>query len=292
MVAAHMDEIGLMVTSVDEGGFLRITTIGGVDTRLLPGQQVLVLAEEVLPGIIGTKPPHLTPEAERAKPIKLEDMFVDAGLSHEQALRLAPPGTPVCFRSEPVTMLSDTVTSSRLDNRVSVAILAMVAEKLAGFRRQTDTMLVATVQEELGMAGSTVSAYSLAADLGLAVDVGFGDMPGIPERHTSKMGGGALLAIGPNIHPLVYRQLRETCQRHGVKHQTEVCPTMSGTDAMAMQISRSGMPTGVVSIPIRHMHSTVETVRWSDMVETARLLAHFIADLDDGFWEAIEHAFD
>lgn len=292
VVCAHMDEIGMMVTRVTKRGFLRFTTIGGVDHRLLPGQQVLVLGQEERPGIIGTKPPHLTALDERKKPIQLEDMFIDIGLEHDDARRVAPPGTPVAFRVDPARMVSDTVTSSRLDNRVGVGVLTMTAEFMAGLKHSADVLLVATVQEEVGMRGATVAAYASGADLGLAIDVGFGDMPGIPERFTSKMGEGPMLAIGANIHPTVYGRLKKAASDHGVACQTEVCPSSSGTDAMAMQISRAGMPTGLVSVPARYMHSTVETVRWPDMVGAARLLAHFIADLDDGFWEELCHAFD
>lgn len=292
MVAAHMDEIGLMITKVTKEGFLHFTTIGGVDHRLLPGQEVMVLGLGDQPGIIGSKPPHLIQPDERNKPLKLEDMFIDTGLGADEAARVAPPGTPVAFRVEPATMLNNTITASRLDNRVGVGVLVLVARHLSSLRHQADALLVATVQEEVGFRGATVASHSLEADVGLAVDVGFGDMPGVSERHTSKMGRGPALALGPNIHPVVHESLKRTAEAHGVAFQTEICPSSTGTDAVAMQITRAGMPTGVVSVPSRYMHSTVETVRWADIGAAARLIAHFIAGLDDSFWEELGHAFD
>lgn len=279
MIAAHMDEIGLIVTKVEDDGFLRFAPIGGIDPRTLAAQEVTVLTEPPLPGFIGVKPPHLLPEDERDKTVPIEDMFIDTGLSPDEARRRVRPGDVAVIRRAFTRLLGTRAAGKALDNRAGVAAMLEAMNLLSGLRHAADVYAVATVQEEVGLRGAMVSAYGIVPDAAIAVDVGFGAAPGLPEDDVIKMGRGPAIALGANVHPQLHELLVETARLHGIPHQIEPMPAGSGTDAWAVQVVRSGVPTAVVSIPLRYMHSSVEVVDIEDVRNTARLLAHTAAAL-------------
>jgi len=289
MFAAHMDEIGLMVTKIEERGFLRFTTVGGIDPRTLVGAEVTVHGRERLRGIIGTRPPHLIPEEERTRAYKLEDLFIDVGIDGDRAEQLVSVGDVVTLNRPLLKLCSDRLAGKALDDRAGVAALVGAMEHLRRIRHEADIFAVATVQEEVGLRGAVVSSYGLEPDLGVAVDVGFGDMPGLGEHETIKLGKGPAIVRGGTVHPRLYERLVETAKQHGVKWQREVEPAGSGTDAWAIQVSRSGVPTAVLSIPLRFMHTSVETLSTSDVRETSRLLALFAAGVDAEFVRGFEY---
>lgn len=285
MLASHMDEIGLMVLKIDEG-FLRFTTVGGFDPRSLLGQEVLVHARQPLPGVIGSRPPHVVSREEREKPIPLEDLFIDVGLSDTQAHQLVQIGDVITL-SQPFVELQgkDRLASGKaLDNRASVVALILVLDSLNRLCHSWDVYAVATVQEEVGLRGAITSTYGVVPDMAIAIDVTRGDMPGVSETDTMKMGDGPAIALGPNIHPAIHDRLVQVARAHEIPHQIDPVPGRSGTDAWAIQVTREGIPTGLLSIPLRYMHTTVETVALPDVERTARLLAHFIAELEDQDW--------
>ena len=279
MIAAHMDEIGLMVTRVEEGGFLRFAAIGGVDPRALVAQEVVVHADVPLAGYVGVKPPHLLTARERERSIPIEEMFIDVGLPEEEARRRVPPGTIVTVRRDLTRLMGTRAAGKALDNRASVAALVETMRQLAGLHHVADVYAVATVQEEVGLRGAMVSTYAVVPDMAVAVDVGFGAAPGLPEDRVLRLGHGPAIGFGPNIHPRMFEGLVRAAQDHRVPHQIEPLPGSSGTDAWAMQVVGSGIPTAVVSIPLRYMHTSVEVVDLEDIRQTARLLAHWAASL-------------
>lgn len=284
MWAAHMDEIGMVVSAVEEEGFLRVDAVGGVDERVLLGQEVVVHTRQgPLPGIIGTKPPHLTTDEEARKVPRLQDLFIDVGLPAEEARRRVRVGDPVTVRQEPARLQGQRMTAKSLDNRAGVAVLSEALAQLRRRRHGVDVYAVATVQEEVGLRGATTSAYGLAPALAVAVDVTFGDQPGLPDTQTVELGKGPALGRGANVHPRIYEALRETARSEGIPFQDEYLPGYSGTDAWAIQIAREGIPTGLVSVPLRHMHSPVEVVDLGDVREAGRLLAAWAARID-GDW--------
>lgn len=286
MWAAHMDEIGMVVAAIEDEGFLRVDAIGGVDERVLLAQEVVVhTAEGPLPGIIGTKPPHLTTEEEARKLPRLRDLFIDVGLPGEEARRRVRVGDPVTVRQAPARLRGQRLTGKSLDNRAGVAVLTEALAQLRRRRHAVDVYAVATVQEEVGLRGATTSAYGLAPTLAVAVDVTFGDQPGLPDTQTTELGKGPALARGANIHPRIYEALQETARAERIPVQDEYLPGASGTDAWAIQIAREGIPTGLVSVPLRHMHSPVEVVDLGDVREAGRLLAAWAARID-GEWLA------
>ncbi|ADU51801.1 peptidase M42 family protein [Thermaerobacter marianensis DSM 12885] len=281
MWAAHMDEIALLVAAIEDEGFLRVDAAGGADPRNLLAQEVTVhTAGGPLAGVVGTKPPHLTSAEEARQVPRLRDLFVDVGLPPEEVRRRVRVGDPITVRQSPARLQGQRMTGKSLDNRVGVTVLTLALEELARRRHAVDVYAVATVQEEVGLRGATTSAYGLHPTLAIAVDVTFGDQPGIPDGKTVEVGKGAAVAQGANVHPRVLEALREAARAEGIATQPEPIPGASGTDAWAIQIAREGIPTGLVSVPLRHMHSPAEVVDLDDVREAARLLAAMAARLD------------
>lgn len=288
MLAAHMDEIGLIVTKVD-GAFLHVGRIGGVDPRSLLGQEVTVYptgpgAEaypDGLPGYIGSRPPHVLSPAERDKVIPLRDLRVDlgrpAGFFSSGIVRV---GDRVAVRGPYTELMAGRVATKALDNRASLAAMLGTLGYLAGMQHSWDVIAVATTQEEIGLRGARASAFGVAPDLAIAIDVTFGETPGENSDETVPMDKGPAIAWGPNLHPGIVKRLREVADALEIPYVNEPQPGATGTDAWAVQVTREGIPTGLVSIPIRYMHSTVETVVLADIDRTARLLAAFISRLD------------
>ncbi|MFQ5812282.1 MAG: M42 family metallopeptidase [Anaerolineae bacterium] len=286
MLAGHMDEIGLMVTKLEEG-FLHFTSVDGFDERTLLGQEVTVHGRRDLPGIIGSRPPHVLPKEEREKTIPLDKLFIDVGMGEEELERFVRVGDLATLRREFTQLQGDLAAGKAFDDRTAVAAILVCLEGLASVRHAWDVYAVATVQEEVGLRGAITSAYGLAPDAAIAIDVTFGDQPGVSEAETVKMGKGPAIAFGPNVHPRLYETLVEVAQELEIPYQVEPIPGRSGTDAWAIQVTREGIPTALLSIPLRYMHTSVETVSLKDVERTGRLMAGFIGGLDEKFMEKL-----
>lgn len=284
MLAAHADEIGLMVKELEEG-FIRFTYVGGVDVRTLLGQEVVVHGERPLPGIVGSRPPHITPPEQREKVVGLDELFIDVGIPEERLSKLVHVGDIVTMRRDFLELASGRVSGKAFDDRAGVVAVVECMETLSTMDHLWDVYAVSTSQEEVGLRGAMVSAYGIVPDVAIAVDVGFGAQPGVDEAESVKMDAGPAIARGPNIHPLMYEKLVATAKEHEVPHQTEIIAGRSGTDAWAIQVTREGVPCGLLSIPLRYMHTSVETVCIKDINRTGRLMALFIAGLDEDFAE-------
>jgi len=287
MLAAHMDEIGLRVSGIEKG-FLRVTAVGGSDLRVLPGALVVVHGQRDLPGVIGMRPPHVTPADERDKAIPWDELFVDVGLPEDQVRAQVRVGDPISFERELVELKNGLVAGKALDNRASAAALTLALEQLARTRHAWDIVAVATVQEEVGLYGAITSAYGVAPTLALAVDVTFADQSNYSDEHTFAIGKGPAIAIGPNFHPHIVERLKKTADALEIPYHIEPTPGRSGTDAWAIQVSREGVPTGLLSIPVRYMHQPVEVVAARDVERTARLMAAFAAELEPAYRPAWE----
>lgn len=293
MLATHMDEIGLIVTAIEDGGFLRFTNMGGVDRRISFAQEVTVHGRNgPLAGIIGAKPPHVTSAADRGKPVKLEDQFIDVGLPEDEVRRLVRPGDLVTFSRRFLELQGGHVAGKALDDRASVAAVYDALLRLQHMRHTADVYAVATVQEEVGLRGAFTSTYGIMPDIGVAIDVGFGDSPGQSDADTIELGQGPAAMRGPNVHPVLEQTLAELAAADGIPCQTEAVPGDSGTDAWAMQVTQSGVPTAVLSIPLRYMHTTVEVARMDDIHATGRLLARLALAVDRSLLERLVDPLD
>ena len=284
MLAAHMDQIGFMVSGHAGGGFLRLTPVGGIDGRTVAGQEVTVhAAEGPLPGVIATRPPHRLPGDQRGKVIDLVDLFVDVGLTEAEARARIAVGDPMTFRRSMVELHNGRVAGKAMDNRASVACLLVTLHLLQSYPHTWDVYAVATVQEEVGLRGAMTSTFHIMPHVGIAIDVGFGQQPGTPDDQTFPLGQGPSIGFGPNIHPRVHDRIMAAAQQYEIPVHFEPMPGSSGTDAIAIQVAQSGVATAVISLPTRYMHSPAETLATRDVERAARLLALFIGELDEAF---------
>lgn len=286
MLAAHMDEIGLMVKKIDSRGFLRFTTIGGVDQRTLLSQEVIIHGREQVPGIIGSMPPHLVPE-DRDKAVKIEDMGIDVGLSFTEIQKIIQVGDIITMRREPYDLLGGLMAGKSLDDRAGVVALQVCLRELQRIHHAHDVIAVVTTQEEVGLRGAITSAYNLNPDLAIAIDVTHAVTPDTKGQVNIELGKGPTIALGPNFHPVVYRLMVEAAQDAHLTYQIEPIPAHSGTDAWAIQVTHAGVPTGLLSIPLRYMHTSVETLDLKDVVHAGMMLAHFIASLPEDLEEIL-----
>ncbi len=287
MGAAHMDEIGLLVTGL-EGAFLRVGDLGGIDRRVLLGLQVRVHGRRDLPGVIGSRPPHVLPAAERQNVLPWHELFVDVGLPADEVAALMRVGDTVTIEQPLIALKSNRAAGKALDNRASVAALTLALEALRRRHHAWDFCAVATVQEEVGIKGAITSAYGVAPDLAVALDVTFAKQYNDSDSGTFELDKGPTIGIGPNFHPQIVKRLIEAAEGEEIPMAQEPLPGSSGTDAWGIQLAREGIPTGLISIPVRYMHQPVETVALRDIERAGRILAGFVSGLEEDFrarWE-------
>ena len=282
MLAGHMDEIALMVTGTEKG-FLRVTQIGGFDPRVLFGQQVVVHGRRELPGTVVSVPPHFTDAAEREKPVPLEKLFVDVGLPPEETGEAVRVGDIVTLAARWTPLAGGYAACKSMDDRAAVAAIALCLEELSRRRHEWDVFAVATVQEEVIGGGAPTGAFGIQPTLAIAIDVTFAAQPGLSPAESVRMDTGPTISLGPNFHPAVFDRLMAAARALEMPCQVEPIPGSSGTDAWGIQVSRAGIPCGLLGIPVRFMHTPVETVCLRDVERTAKLLSEFICRLEPGF---------
>lgn len=279
MIAAHMDAIGLMVKSVEDG-LVWVSKIGGVDPRVLPGQFVTVFGRKELQGIVQMLPDRLLESEARGAPPNFERLFIDTGLNARELDQYVRAGDLVAFRQPPLQLEGRFLAGHSLDNRASVAAVTVCLDEIRKYNLDWNLFAVATTREETSLGGAMTSAFSLKPDLAVAVDVTFADSPGCNDYRTFPLGEGPAIGTGANNHPALTRQLIKLAEELELPYQIEAMPNKSGTDGMALQISRNGIPTVVLSIPLRYMHTSVEMVSLFDIQRTGRLLARLITTLN------------
>lgn len=287
MLAAHMDEIGMMVCDVVDG-FVYVHRISGVDARVMLAQTVMVHGKRPLPGIVASRPPHLLTADMRSKYPSFNDFIIDVGLPADEAAELVRPGDLITVDVPMIELQGDKVAGKAMDDRACVAAVTACLDNLKGMRHQWDVYATATVQEETGLLGATTAAYYIRPDIAIALDVTFAPQPGVDGDSTCAMGEGPGIGVGPNFHPGLYDKLKETAKRYEIKLQDDIIPGNSGTDAWAIQIALEGIPCALLEVPVRNMHSPVETADLRDIERCGRLMAQFIAGLDADFLKAID----
>ena len=280
LLAGHIDAIGLIVTGIT-GEFLHITDVGGVDPRVMPGQPVMVYGREVLKGVVVQPPDKLIEGHEAGAPMGLDKLLVDVGLEADEVAKKVRPGDLVSFGTQPLELGEDVLSGHTMDDRAAVTAITRCLEILQKRIHSWDVWAVATVQEEVGLNGAFTSGYGLNPSLAIAIDVTHAKGPGTSEKDIADLGKGLVLGMGPNVHPWMYKKLKELADDLDVPYQVEMMAGHSGTDAFALQVARGGRPSMVISIPLRYMHTPVETVSMKDIDRTGRLLAEFITWLEE-----------
>lgn len=276
MIEAHIDEIGLMVSGITKEGFLTFTDVGGVDQRILPSLEVTVHGKMEVTGVIGPAPAELR---EDGKSFKRADMAIDTGLDAETVRSLISVGDSITLPQSWGELGKKQMSAKTMDDRASVAALIAAMKKLRGERLHCDVYAVAAVQEEVGCRGGKTTSFGIAPDIAIAVDVTHGITPD-NTKGAFKVGSGAVISVGPNIHPLMGERLIETAKDEGIKYSVEAEGGDTGTDAWEMQVSGSGTASALLSIPLKYMHTSVETLAVSDVKAVADLLTEFIKGLE------------
>jgi len=282
MIATHMDAIGLMVTKIEDG-FLHLDEIGGIDVRILPGTPVMVHGKQDLPGVIVMPASKTLPEDARDGAIGLRYLLVDVGLLPSKVVNLVRIGDLVSFNTSPIELSGEAIGGHSLDNRASVAALTICLEELQTKSHLWDVYAVATSQEEETLGGAATSAFHLNPDLAIAVDVTFAKSPNANDWQTFALGKGPTLGWGANLHPYLYKKFKELADKLEIPTAMDITPTHSGTDAYSTQVARDGIPSMVIGIPLRYMHTPVEVVAVKDIQRAGRLLAEFISGLEMDF---------
>jgi putative aminopeptidase FrvX len=287
MLAGHCDEIGFMVKYIDDQGFIYFAPIGGIDTHLVPGQRVYIhTSQKSILGVIGKKPIHMIEAKDREKVIQLKKLFIDIGCSSRAEVEeLIAVGDPITFAVGMERLYGDRITSRALDDKMGAYIITRVLRNIhARGSSPVELSGVSTVQEELGLRGGATSVYGVNPDVAIAVEVGFAtDYPEIDKKDLGelKVGGGPIIARGANINPVLFRLLTETAQTEGIPYQIMAAPRATGTDANVMQLSRGGVATALISVPLRYMHTPVEVLSLIDLEHTIQLLTAVLDKIDN-----------
>ncbi len=284
LLAGHIDEIGLMVTHVDEEGYLWFAPIGGWDPQVLVGQRVRLLGKQGdVIGVIGKKAIHLMKPDERDKASKIEDLWIDIGAKNrDEALAHVRVGTAGVIDAPAYDFPNGRIVSRSIDNRIGAFTVLEALRLLAQARPVATVAAVATVQEEITFAGAHTSAFSFAPQAAIVVDVTHAtDHPDANKRRSGnvKLGGGPVISRGSASSPVVFDMLVGLAEREGIPYAVEANPRATGTDADAIHLSRGGVATGVISIPNRYMHSPNEMIALSDVENAAKLIAAFAREL-------------
>jgi len=284
-VVGHIDEIGLVVTHIDDNGFLRFGGVGGWDPQILVGQRVeLITREGVVAGVAGRKPIHLLRDEDRKKVPELRDLHIDIGAaSGDEARELVRIGDVAVIAGEPLELRNERIVSRAMDNRLG-AFIALEAARLVAEAGGApgDVAAVGVVQEETTFGGARTSAYGLRPDVAIVVDVTHETgAPGVELNELGKheFGCGPIIQRGSILHPGVFEMLHDAAEREQIAFTVQASARATGTDADAIHLTRAGIPTGVVSIALRYMHSPVEMVQLGDIDACARLIAAFAQSL-------------
>ena len=292
MLAGHMDELGLIVSYIDKNGFLYFDTLGGHDASIISGREVVVITQNgPVGGVTGKRAVHLMTADERKRVPETHQMWIDIGAAdYKEAAAHVRIGDPVVYRREPQLLLNGRISARACDDKAGAYAVMETLLRLSKKKIQARLVSVATTQEEIGTRGATTSAYAAKPDFALAVDVGHAtDHPDCdPRKHGDvKLGKGPIITRGPNINPTVFERLVACAQKERIPYQLEADPRPTGTDARVMQMARGGVATGLLSIPLRYMHTPCETVSLDDVENTVRLLCAFVQSLkksDRGNW--------
>jgi putative aminopeptidase FrvX len=281
MLAGHADEIGFLIRHIDDDGYLYFGPVGGWDAEIAVGQRVTVHTENgPVCGVIGKRAIHLMDEEDRRKKSELHKLWIDLGVTCKaDAEALVGIGDPVTMRQPLERLHGDMVTAKSFDNRMAVWVCAETLRLLQGTKLKAAVYSVSTVQEEIGLRGARTSSFGVSPQVGIALDVCHStDYPEADKRKVGdiRLGRGPVISRGANINPRVFELLLRTAREDGIPYQIEAAPAGTGTDANAMQLNQAGMATGLVSVPLRYMHTPCEMLSLTDLENAARLCAGFI----------------
>ena len=278
LLDAHLDEIGLIVTGIQEG-FLRFRAIGGVDPRMLPNRELTILTDPPCYGVVACLPPHVQTAEDYDHATPIADLLIDVGLSQEEAEQKIPIGTPIVYRGSCFSLGNTQMCGKSMDDRSCFLTLLRTAELLQDIELDIDLYIMGSTREEISGAGAKTGTFSIAPDWCVAVDVTHGKTPDSPKDRASIIGGGPAIGVGPNMTRWMTERMKRQAAQDGIPFQLEVMEGHTGTNGWHMQICREGIATSVVSLPLKYMHTPIEVLELSDIEAVACLLAAFTKDL-------------
>lgn len=274
LLDAHIDQIGMIVTSITDDGFVTVGNVGGIDRRLLPAQRVHLHGSRVIDGVVCAMPPHLTDGEEKVP--KFEDIRIDTGFSAEELRQIISPGDSVTFAGNIARMLGDRFTSPALDDRCGVAAILSALHSVKDEELPCRVTVLFSTQEEVGERGAKIGCFAANPDIALAVDVSFARNLGDSETKTGKMGEGPMIGYSPSLSRTVSRTLSRIADEEGIPWQYEVMAGTTGTNADQFSVCREGVKACTVSIPLRYMHTPAEIISLRDVIMTGNLLAGYL----------------
>lgn len=278
LLDAHLDEIGLIVIGIEDG-FLRFRAIGGVDPRMLPDRELTVLADPPLFGVVSCLAPHVQKPGDSDKSVAIEDLLVDIGMSQEEAVKAVPIGTPIVYRGSCFALGDAFMCGKAMDDRSCFVTILRAAELLKEKELDVDLYIMGSTREEVGGAGAKVGTFAINPDWCVAVDVTHGKTPDAPKDRAHEVLGGPAIGTGPNMTRALTERMVSKAKANEIPYQIDVMAGHSGTNGWGMQISREGVPTAVLSLPLKYMHTPIEVLALEDMESVAKLLAAFTEDL-------------
>ena len=265
MLEAHIDQIGLVVKSIDENGFVKFIKSGGINSSILPTAEVVIHGKKDIYGVIGAKPPHLQTEKDK-KLSDSENMYIDCGYSFDEIKKYVDIGDTISLSAQFSELKNGNISSKSLDNRIGVYVVAKCLEELAAKNLPYKLAGVFSVQEEVGCRGSVTAAERLNPDYAVVVDVTFGVSPYTTKEDGFETGKGITVAVGPNLDRETAAKFIELCKGESIKFEKEVCAANTGTDAWPIQVAADGVKCVLVSVPVKYMHTTVETASRDDIL--------------------------
>ena len=279
LIDAHIDQVGLIVTNIYESGFIGFSNVGGIDRRLLPAQQVCIHGKKKLAGVVCSTPPHLSGSDNKIN--KIEDFYIDTGMSFEAVSNIVEPGDRITFASMPKELLNDRITGPALDDRSGVASILYALELLRNQKYECSFSVTFSAQEELGERGAKIAAFDIDPDIALAVDVSFAYCLGDREYECGKMGQGPMIGISPSLSREISDKLIEISKNENIPYQLEVMNGLTSTNADQFSVNRTGCKACTVSIPLKYMHTPSEIIQIDDVENTGRLIAAYIRSVSN-----------
>ena len=277
MLDAHIDQIGMVITEIDDEGFLRVTNVGGIDRRTLPGSRVTVYGEKELTGIVCVLPPHISDNKDKISPVN--DQMIDIGLTKAEAEKLVSVGDRVILTSSVTELMGSRVTGTALDDRSGCAVIIRAAQLLKDEKLNCGVHVVCSTKEEVGGQGAQIYTYRINPTRAIAVDVSFAKQHGVDKAGLGELGKGPMIGFSAILDRAMSRKLVELANTNSIPYQTEAMGGSTGTNCDEIVVSRYGVPCGLISIPQRNMHTPSEVCDLEDMENTARLIAEYVRSI-------------
>ncbi len=280
MLDAHIDEVGMIVRYIDDNGFIKVSNCGGVDNRILGSQRVIVHGIEDIIGTVSSKPPHLMKKNETNQVVDISDIIIDVGYSKENLEKIVSVGDYITFESDPKIILNNRFIGKALDDRAGAVCILKVLEDLDIDNISCGLSILFSVQEEVGTRGAEVGCYTINPDIAIAVDVSFAHTVDADITKCGYLGEGSMIGISPILSKEISDKFIEISKRKDIKYQLEIMGGKTGTNADKFSVSRNGVKTGLISIPLRYMHTPIEMISIEDLNSVSSILQIFIQEVE------------